>query len=167
MELEKRLEKWDSLFQEMKELVETHMPDFEKIVKDLTERIIRIEERMASLEVQLDKIGGQTLEPDELENNLRKFLKSEMENITMDFLTKIQELREEINKKFNQIESEMKVSGDYGDEAFVKKIEQEIEEIRSVMEKLSSEVDQLKSQAVEKHRILREKKVEGRSPRIL
>ena len=168
MEMEKRLEKWDALFEELKEVVEQLLPAVEKSVKEISSRVSDLEQRMSVLEKELADFRTQSSEKSQNVDEIKNSFLSVVEDLGNSLNAEISNLRNEMQ---GQIEDLRKSIGSRAttevDTAKLKEFEKEIGEVRELVTGLSREIEHLRNQMVEKHRILREKKVEGKSPRIL
>ncbi len=171
MEFENRLEKWDSLFEELKDVLDSTLPELEKMMRECADRISTLENRISSAEDRIEVLNEKIEKASQNNQNLESILKSEIEN-------QIELLERKLSERMTKLEEDVqRGSGDVetvfeGEDTGALKnamveFSREIEEIKKFMEKLSSEIEQIRGQMVEKHRILRERKVEGRSPRIL
>ncbi len=171
MEFENRLEKWDSLFEELKKILDSNLPEFENMMQESADRISILENRISSIENQIEMLKKQAEKAAQNGQDIGDILKHEIEN-RIELLEKrlserIERLKEEVQEEFRDAETVFEIEGIDSLKNMVEEFRDEIGEMKKFMEKLSGEIEQLKGQLMEKHRILREKKVEGRSPRIL
>lgn len=107
---------------------------------------------------KLEKEFGRQVE------SLRKELQSLRATVGEDLKRVSGELDSKIEFLKESIHDTSAVSAPEGD---IKRLEMELEALRETVGKLHKELEHVKTNMVERHRILREKKVEGRSPRLL
>jgi|GEM_PF-3381548 DNA repair exonuclease SbcCD ATPase subunit len=170
MELEKRLEKWDALFEELRKVVEEFLPTVEKSIKEVTNKVSELEQRMSVFEKELADIRMQTTEKSQNVEDIKNSFLSVVEDLNNSLNAEISNLRNELYNQIDELKkniSDVGVSSPGVDLEDLKNLEKEIDEVRGLIVKLSKELEQFRNQMVEKHRIIREKKVEGKSPRIL
>lgn len=167
MGLEKRLEKWDTLFEELKEVVENFLPALEKSVKEVVDRISELEQRMSVFEKELADIRSQSTEKSQNLEDIKNSFLSVVEDLSNSLNAEISNLRKELQGQIDELRKDAGILAPELDREALKKLKKEIDEIRGLIGNLSRDIEQFRNQVVEKHRILREKKVEGKSPRIL
>lgn len=183
MDLEKRLEKWDALFEELKEVVEHFIPSIEKSVSDALSRVNALEQRLQRVESELDTLkklqsGADSDAAEKLREELGRIsrevekqvtsIRTEVRSIKTSLDRRLDEVSDELDSKIKSIRESIPDSTVVSvPEADVKRLESEIEELKERLGKLHGEIEQLKTNMAERHRILREKRVEGRSPRLL
>ncbi len=184
MELEKRLERWDALFEELKEVVEHFIPSIEKSVNEAITKVNAIEQRVQNLEAKVESIEKaiheekQDVAPESFMEEISK-LEKEFGRQVESLRKELQSLRATVGEGLKRVSGELDskieflkesihdtsaVSAPEGD---IKRLEMELEALRETVGKLHKELEHVKTNMVERHRILREKKVEGRSPRLL
>ncbi len=183
MDLEKRLEKWDTLFEELKEIVEHFIPSIEKSVSDALSKVNALEQRLQKVESEVESL--KKLQSDTGSDDAER-LREELGRISREVEKQVTSLRAEVRSIKTSLDRRLdEVSGELDSkirsireaipdstvvsvpEADVNRLESEIGELREMLGKLYGEIEQLKTNMAERHRILREKRVEGRSPRLL
>lgn len=184
MELEKRLERWDALFEELKEVVEHFIPAIEKNVNEALSKVNLVEQRVQKLEAEIESIkkempaGDQGVDQEKFREELDKIgkeLGSQVASLRKELHDVRTTVSEELNKVSSELDSKIEslresipdstvVSVPEGE---IKRLEREIEDLKEMVGKLYREVEQMRTNMVERHRMLRERKVEGRSPRLL
>ena len=167
MELEKRLEKWDALFEELKEVVERFLPALEKSVKEVVDRVSELEQRLSVFEKELADIRSQAAEKSQNIEDVKNSFLSVVEDLSNSLNAEISNLRKELQAQIDELRKDASRVPAPDVTEGLEKLEKEIEELRGLIGNLSRDIEQFRNQVVEKHRILREKKVEGKSPRIL
>lgn len=173
MELEKRLERWDALFEELKEIVEQFLPTVEKSVKDVVNKVSELEQRMSVFEKELADLRTQTSERTQSVEDVKNSFLSVVEDLSRSLNAEVSNLRNELYNQIGELKrsvDEIRASSASRPEIDIeglKNLEKEIDDVRGLIVKLSNELEQFRNQMVEKHRTIREKKVEGKSPRIL
>ena len=173
MELEKKLEKWDALFEELKQIAEQFLPAVEKSVEDATKRLAELEQRMSLFEKELSDIRLQSSEKIQNVEDIKNSFLSVIEDLSKSLNTEISNLRNEFNSQISELKKSIGEIGETGiyrpeiDTEGLRNLEREINEVREEISRLSKEIDQFRNQMIEKYKVIREKKVEGKSPRIL